>query len=310
MNYFLARKRYNPEKFDVRHFCPYQNPPCSRIECQVAAHIIVGLFPMNFVEFLLTSYYPLGEWERNEVINIKNLYYAYLMQRFYDGKKTDADFAHDGWTSIPNLDSAIDYTLVCVITSAMAETHLIDLPIPVKEVLESCFVVEDNDIRFNKYWLECIYMLRANEDSPLNNLYKDPKVMELQLLVQLDNLGLNQQIAISEKPKKILEKVAKIKEEGSSGEEDKKIRFLIDSLKDEMKEPLKESRPSKGTTRKIVKSIRHLSQSSAMPAGANVKTTTSTTTKLCCDSHKTAKTADKEKMIDAVALAVKQTLNQ
>lgn len=60
-----------------------------------------------------------------------------------------------------------DYTEFCHVGSTFAEFYLIDAPIPVQEILYSCFIVENNDIELNMYWLECIHMFRANENSPL-----------------------------------------------------------------------------------------------------------------------------------------------
>lgn len=165
----------------------FQDPPCPRTECRVATHIIAGLFPLNFCKFLIKAYHPLYEEERKELMNIKNLYFTYLMQKFYgDNMKTFDPMLHMHLLS--NLDDT-DYSLFCGVGSAFAECYLIEAPIPVQEILYSCFIVENNDIELNMYWLECIYMFRTNENSPLKKIENDPKVMELQLRMQMDQIG-------------------------------------------------------------------------------------------------------------------------
>lgn len=139
----------------------FQNPPCPRTECRVATHIIAGLFPLNFCKFLIKAYQPLNEDDRKGLK--RNVHFTYLMQ------KNSMDL-------MLNLQDT-DYTEFCHVGSTFAEFYLIDAPIPVQEILYSCFIVENNDIELNMYWLECIHMFRANENSL-------PQM-------QMDQIGLN-----------------------------------------------------------------------------------------------------------------------
>lgn len=184
---FTDRKPYSALKFDPHHFCMFQEPPCRRTECRVATHIIAGLFPLNFSKFLIKVYEPLNEDERKELTNIKNFYFASLLQRYQDDKALIPQM-HE----LPNLDDA-DYSEFSDVVSTFAECYLIDIgaPVPVQEILYSCFIIENNDIELNMYWLECIYMCRAGDNSPIKALENDPKLMEIQLRIYMDQIGVN-----------------------------------------------------------------------------------------------------------------------
>lgn len=155
-------------KFDPRHFCMFQEPPCPRTECRVATHIIAGLFPLNFSKFLIKAYHP-----------------VYIMQQFHDEIKN-----FDPKTKDLKMDGS-GYPMPCGAGSAFAECYLIDAPIPVQEILYSCFVVDNNDIELNIYWLECIHMFRTNENSPFKKLEDDPRVREVELRLQMEHFGMD-----------------------------------------------------------------------------------------------------------------------
>lgn len=179
-----ARKVYNPKTFDRKHFCVYQEPQCTKYACRVATHIIAGLYPLNFSKFLLKAYNPLKENERKELMTIQKLYLSYLMQKIDDEKVDNVDILHH-MDLLWNIDDA-EYTLFCDIGSAFAESYLIDMPIPVQDLLDSCFIFESKDIEMNMYWLECIYMLRENDQSPLKKFEHDPKMTEFQTRLHMD----------------------------------------------------------------------------------------------------------------------------
>lgn len=182
-----ARKVYNTTNFDMRHFCSFQEPPCMRNECRVATHIISGLYPLNFSKFLIKAYQPLKEEERKELMNIQKLYFSYLMQKISDDKAQKLDMLQQ-MDLLWNIDDA-EYTLFCDIGSAFAECYLIDVPIPVHELLDSCFILDNHDIELNTYWLECIYMFKESDNSPLKKIENNPKVLEFQLRMQMDQIS-------------------------------------------------------------------------------------------------------------------------
>lgn len=158
-----------------------------RNECRVATHIIAGLYPLNFSKFLIKAYQPLKEEERKELMNIQKLYFSYLMQKISDDKSQKVDMLQQ-MDLLWNIDDA-EYTLFCDIGSAFAECYLIDMPIPVQELLDSCFIPDNGDIELNTCWLECIYMFKESDNSPLKKIENDPKVLEFQLRMQMDQIS-------------------------------------------------------------------------------------------------------------------------
>lgn len=174
---------------NVKHFCSFQDPPCNNNECRVATHIIAGLYPCNFSKFLIKAYQPLNEEERKELMSIQKLYFTYLMQKLCDDKSKTIDPMHQ-MDLLWNIDDS-DYTLFCDIGSAFAECYLTDIVIPVTDLLDSCFIMDNGDIELNMYWLECVYLFKESDNWPLKKLENDPKVLELQLRMRMDQISLN-----------------------------------------------------------------------------------------------------------------------
>lgn len=295
---FAARKKYNVPSLNVRHFCVYQNPPCNRTDCRVASHIIVGLFPQHFSQFLIYAYLPLTESERKEVMGIKNYYLSYLMQKFHDEKSTYDDSAFD--ISVMTSLNEMEHTLLCAIGTAFAECYLIDALIPVKEILESCFILENNDIQLNMYWLECIYMLRESDDSPLKNFEKDTRVMEQHLRTHLDHLGLT-------KPGFNRMNFHSLAAKCDEVDDDKLHKFIASLVKygeERASSSSAKQAPGKSILKKDARASDGLAaKSSSHSSAANAKSST----KECCDLLKSK--SSKEEMVDAVA-RLGMTLNQ
>lgn len=333
-------------KFDPRHFCMFQDPPCPRTECRVATHIIAGLFPLNFCKFLIKAYQPLNEEERKEVINIKNLYFTYLMQKFHDDKmKTFDPMSHMDLLS--NLDDT-DYSVFCGVGSAFAECYLIDAPIPVQEVLYACFIIENNDIALNMYWLECIYEFRANENSPLKKIENDPKVMELQLRMQMDQIGLNGpklQAELTNREKKLLSVLKWTPDTEDMSDGIAEALGLGDCSKRRTETPTKTPSMAKATKNVDASTVSSVASSAASSPKPSVSSSGKTTSDVCCKNSTTEKAEtmtkksehcdvvlpsivklkatttaasgavsaaaiDDEPLTDAVKIAVKQKLNQ
>lgn len=138
-------------------------------------------------------------------MDIQNLYFTYLIQKLCDDNTKKINPVH-AMDLLWNVDDS-DYALLCDIGSAFAECYLTDLQIPIEETIESCFLTDGYDIELNLYWLECIYMTKANEHHPSFSLsssskdsgdddsdendQKDPKLSELiELRNQMDKLFL------------------------------------------------------------------------------------------------------------------------
>lgn len=85
-----------------------------------------------------------------------------------------------------NVEDDPEYSLFCDIGSAFAESYVIDTPVQVNDRLDSCFIFENSDIEVNMYWLECIYMLPAMDQSPLKRVENDPSLGGFQTRLQMD----------------------------------------------------------------------------------------------------------------------------
>lgn len=332
-----VRKVYSATNFDAQHFCSFQEPPCMRNECRVATHIIAGLYPLNFSKFLIKAYQPLKEEERKELMNIQKLYFSYLMQKISDDKSQKVDMLQQ-MDLLWNIDDA-EYTLFCDIGSAFAECYLIDMPIPVQELLDSCFIIDNNDIELNTYWLECIYMFKESDNSPLKKIENNPKVLEFQLRMQMDQINnMNDVGKFSAVTTKLLASTSdkcgksgkhdseldelefstkihsKLKPESfdklKAPESYEKLRALLDVVKNEAKnDNTDDDITSKECTH-------HLSASSKSkkPMNAVQATDNSPFRKSECKKHdicdKDNSTEKDVTLADAVKIAVKQQLNQ
>lgn len=309
-----------------------------RNECRVATHIIAGLYPLNFSKFLIKAYQPLKEEERKELMNIQKLYFSYLMQKISDDKSQKVDMLQQ-MDLLWNIDDA-EYTLFCDIGSAFAECYLIDMPIPVQELLDSCFILDNHDIELNTYWLECIYMFKESDNSPLKKIENDPKVLEFQLRMQMDQISsMNDVGKFSAATTKLLaattsEKSAKNAAERYDGEKDEhelttkiqnkirpesyeKLRALLDVVKSEAKieknSDTDEESTSKDCSHLSGTSVKSKKSSNSVKPGENQSSPTPFRETKCkkhdiCD--KDNPTEKDVTLADAVKIAVKQQLNQ
>lgn len=108
------------------------------------------------------------------------------MQKLCDDKSKPLDPVQQ-MDLLWNIDDT-DYTLFCDIGSAFAECYLTDIAIPVKDLLDSCFLLDNSDVELNMYWLECIYLFKEGEN-PSKKLDNDPKMLELQLRMQMNQMS-------------------------------------------------------------------------------------------------------------------------
>lgn len=309
-----------------------------RNECRVATHIIAGLYPLNFSKFLIKAYQPLKEEERKELMNIQKLYFSYLMSKISDDKSQKVDMLQQ-MDLLWNIDDA-EYTLFCDIGSAFAECYLIDMPIPVQELLESCFNIDEQDIELNTHWLECIYMFKESDNSPLKKIENNPKVLEFQLRMQMDQISsMNDVGKLSAATTKLLATNASEKNSktGKTCDIDKdghdhtnkipnkikpesyeKLRALLDVVKNEAKNEAKcEKKDDDNSTKEcaynlaaIVKckkptiSVKSTSENAMLASNREIKCKKHD---ICDRDNPTEKDVT---LADAVKIAVKQQLNQ
>lgn len=303
-----------------------------RNECRVATHIIAGLYPLNFSKFLIKAYQPLKEEERKELMNIQKLYFSYLMQKISDDKSQKVDMLQQ-MDLLWNIDDA-EYTLFCDIGSAFAECYLIDMPIPVQELLDSCFILDNHDIELNTYWLECIYMFKESDNSPLKKIENNPKVLEFQLRMQMDQISsMNDVGKFSAATTKLLaattsEKCGKTGKSDAEKDEHEltakiqnkirpesyeKLRALLDVVKNEAKiEKTDDECATKEGSHHSGACLKSKKPSNSAKSSENTSPTPYRETK--CKKHdncdKDNPTEKDVTLADAVKIAVKQQLNQ
>lgn len=166
------------------------------------------------------------------------------MQKISDDKTQKVDMLNQ-MELLWNIDGA-EYTLFCDIGSAFAECYLIEMQIPVHDLLDSCFIVDNQDIELNMYWLECIYMFKESENSPLKKIENNPKVLEFQSRMQMNQIsGMNDtgKLSLTSSKSPTAEKSSKSSDNDCAGKSQNKIkpesyerlRALLDAMKIETK---------------------------------------------------------------------------
>lgn len=301
---------YSASSFEARHFCSFQDPPCSSNECRVATHIIAGLYPLNFSKFLIKAYQPLNEDERKELMNIQKLYFTYLMQKLCDdsSKKIDPLRQMD---LLWNIDDT-DYTLFCDIGSAFAECYLIDVPIPVQELLDSCFLVVNNDIELNMYWLECVYIVKEGDNSPLKKIENNPKVLEWQLRMQMDQISFNKARLSGQSSRLMSDSTEDNEDEEQTTSTPPTPSNIVNELK------ANDSMDMVVECKNEIEAIANITVNQIIPSTSPKLVQSTKTPSLCtdtkCKKHDLCDldslTEQDATLVDAVKIAVKQKLNQ
>uniref|UniRef100_A0A336LHX8 CSON002396 protein n=1 Tax=Culicoides sonorensis TaxID=179676 RepID=A0A336LHX8_CULSO len=154
------RSKYNAAKIDPSNFCVFQDIPCNRYACRIAANIITLTYPLNFSKFLVKNYRELNEATRKKIMSlqtdvntIKKLYETkckdsgLLSEKLHPLQLTDMKWANGG-----DLTQGVDDEPIKR-ASALAEGFLVDFPMPQKNIIFSYFFklfrVVDQDIEFN-----------------------------------------------------------------------------------------------------------------------------------------------------------------
>jgi len=192
-NFFITdRLQYLSCFVDPKPFCIFQDPPCNRIACRVANHIIAGIFPIHFTKLVIKSYVPITNAERK--IYKKNGIIKF--QESYDCDKTNLDKLHllhsldEIYKADTNKKEQVHLTNKEI--SMFAEYYLTDFIFPNHEILYPYFLklfkvnYKIKDIELELQWLEyIIYMKMSNNlveqnnkiDSTIFNLFNSYKQM-------------------------------------------------------------------------------------------------------------------------------------
>lgn len=126
--------------------CTLEPSLCTQIECRVAAHIIAGIYPLKLSKFLMKAYQPLKENERKELMSAQKMYFTYLMKENGDDEVQKMVLV-DQFKIFLDMDT-VESTLRAEIASAFAEHYLIDMAIPVQDLLHRCSTFSLNSASF------------------------------------------------------------------------------------------------------------------------------------------------------------------
>ncbi|XP_055716056.1 uncharacterized protein LOC129809929 isoform X3 [Phlebotomus papatasi] len=171
------RVPYTIKKLDLRHLCMFRTTPCRRVECRVATHLIVALYPFKLTKFLLNSYQPLSDELRKKFFRNPNNNSSNYLHLLYEDC---------------NLDTGI-------VASVFAECYLTDFTFPPDEEIFPCFQflfkTTGTDIEIDLGWLECIHITKAmilesKTDSDKKSLAEEC-LSVADLKIQMENLKLS-----------------------------------------------------------------------------------------------------------------------
>ncbi|GAB0092497.1 uncharacterized protein DMENIID0001_074930 [Sergentomyia squamirostris] len=171
------RVPYTIKKLDLRHLCMFRPVPCRRVECRVATHLIVALYPFKLTKFLLTSYQPLSEELRKKFFRNPNNNSSNYLHLLYEDC---------------NLDTGI-------VASVFAECYLTDFTFPPDEEIFPCFQflfkTNGTDIDIDLGWLECIHITKAmileSKGETDKRSLAEECLSVAELKIQMENLRLS-----------------------------------------------------------------------------------------------------------------------
>jgi hypothetical protein len=162
------RQPYDKPFFHPELFCVFNDPPCQKMECQVATNLIIGSYPSSFTKFLLRTYEPLSDDDREKFLKIPS---QSLIRKFCRKKggaaakeiMQEADeinhtflLLHMFWDD----DEIADPHLRMGLASALAENFKVDIKFPQRHIIYSYFYAlfrmdaQGTDVALDLEWLE------------------------------------------------------------------------------------------------------------------------------------------------------------
>lgn len=165
------RQPYTKPFFHPEMFCVFNDPPCTRMECQVATNLIIGSYPTSFTKFLLRTYEPLAPADREKFLKVPS---QSLIRKFCRKKggaaakeiMQEADEINHTFLLLNMFwddDEIADPNLRNGLASALAENFKVDVKFPQKHIIFSYFYAlfrmdpnNGNDITLDLEWLEQI----------------------------------------------------------------------------------------------------------------------------------------------------------
>lgn len=160
----------NPE-----NFCVFNTPPCTNIECQVAANLIIGSYPLSFTKFLIKNYQPItDENDRRKYLTLPSQFMTQKFGMVKLGEEHVEERAEINRTFLEmnsfwevevdedDYESYTDRELRKGLAAAMAENFKSDMKFPQRHIIFSyfhaLFQIIDDDIAMDMEYLEKINM--------------------------------------------------------------------------------------------------------------------------------------------------------
>ncbi|CRL08061.1 CLUMA_CG020978, isoform A [Clunio marinus] len=163
------REPYNKEMILPEIFCVFDDPPCQRMECQVATNLIIGSYPLSFTKFLLNTYQPLSTPDREKFLKVpsQSLIRKFCLKKSGAAAKEimqEADEINHSFLLLNMFwedEDIADPILRAGLAAALAENFKIDLKFPPKHIIFSYLFAlfekgDDGDIQMDLEWLEKI----------------------------------------------------------------------------------------------------------------------------------------------------------
>lgn len=153
------RVPYTSNTFDPIIFCMFQEVPCTRFACRIAANIITQTYPPNFSKFLVKNYRPLDEGTRKAIMTIQKIDVQPI--KYMDASRIEDAFTvnkklhplHVTDRAWLNDDNRLSNDESIKRASALAEGFLTDFQLPQKNIIFSYFYklfrISGQDIDFN-----------------------------------------------------------------------------------------------------------------------------------------------------------------
>lgn len=259
------RVQYPGTTLDPMLFCMFQDVPCTRYSCRVAANIVTLTYPLNFSKYLVKHYRQLDEATRKKIMSlqmdvntIKN-WDSRTSDIFSGNKKLHPLHVTDQkWASNGDLSRDDDESIKKA--AALAEGFLVDFPMPQKNVIFSHFFklfrIIGNDIEFNVDQLD--HMKKTNS-----------KFMASVESLSVKSRGAGDQledINIRMNNLKIMNKAVRQERRDSSSpsENSSKSKSSSGLIEGEIKKPLVEALQLAASNKKLEAELRSLQKEHSM----------------------------------------------
>ncbi|KAL7017085.1 hypothetical protein ACKWTF_010242 [Chironomus riparius] len=273
-NHLKDRKAYTKTCFHPEIFCVFNDPPCERMECQVATNLIIGSYPLSFTKFLLRIYQPLSPSDREKFLKVPS---QSLIRKFCRKKGGAAakEIMHEAdeinhtflllnmfWDD----DEIADPTLRAGLAAALAENFKIDVKFPQKHIIFSYFHAlfrmdpsDGGDIVLDLEWLEQINLANlfksfSHETHSLNSTSSiepiEMQLNELKITAEV-SAGSNALDLVQFSMKEVADKLSSI----SLSDDTENAKAVIEN---EIKKPLVEALKLAASNKKLEAELKSL----------------------------------------------------